>query len=360
MVVERTDTARGRIAARAGGSATLAVLRDPRRLRTEVFAGMVVALALVPETISFSILAGVGPQIGLVTSFLFAMTIAIVGGRPAMISAAAGSVALVLAPLVREHGVQYLIAAVLLGGVLQLLLSLAGVAKLMRFVPPSVVTGFVNGLAILIFAAQVPHLAGVPWLVYPLTAVGLVIMVVLPRLTRAIPAPLVATTLLTLAAVVFTLNVPAVGDEGRVGAGLPDLLFPDVPLSLATLQIVFPYALGLAMVGLLETFLTQQLVDDITGTPSNMRREGCGQGIANLVTGFFGGMGGCAMIGQTMMNVKECGGRTRVSTFVAGLSLLVLVVFAAPVLAVIPMAALVAVMIMVSFATIPSRRSSSR
>ncbi|WP_193746154.1 SulP family inorganic anion transporter, partial [Rhodococcus rhodnii] len=196
MVVERTDTARGRIAARAGGSATLAVLRDPRRLRTEVFAGMVVALALVPETISFSILAGVGPQIGLVTSFLFAMTIAIVGGRPAMISAAAGSVALVLAPLVREHGVQYLIAAVLLGGVLQLLLSLAGVAKLMRFVPPSVVTGFVNGLAILIFAAQVPHLAGVPWLVYPLTAVGLVIMVVLPRLTRAIPAPLVATTLL--------------------------------------------------------------------------------------------------------------------------------------------------------------------
>lgn len=335
----------------AARSSTLAALRDPRRLRTELFAGLVVALALIPETISFSIVAGVGPEVGLFTSFLFAMTIAIVGGRPAMISAAAGSVALVLAPLVRDHGVDYLVATVLLGGVLQGILALAGVAKLMRFVPHSVMTGFVNGLAILIFAAQLPHLIGVPWLVYPLTTAGLLVMVVLPRLTSAVPAPLVATTILTVLAAVFSLQVPTVGDEGRLGSGLPNILVPDVSLTVETLRIIFPYALAMAFVGLLETFITAKLVDELTESTSNAKREGWGQGVANVVTGLFGGMGGCAMIGQTMMNVKSCGGRTRISTFVAGASLAVMVMFASPVLAAIPIAALVAVMVMVSVAT---------
>lgn len=328
-----------------------AALRSPRRLKTEILAGLVVALALIPEAISFSIIAGVDPRVGLFASFTMAVTIAIVGGRPAMISAATGAIALVIAPLAREYGLDYFIAAVILAGILQIVLSVLGVAKLMRFIPRSVMIGFVNALAILIFTSQLPHLLGVPALVYPMVAVGLLIMVFLPRLTKAIPAPLVAIVLLTAAAVVFTLNVPTVGDEGELPSSLPSLLFPDVPFSIETLSIIAPYALAMALVGLLESLMTAKLVDDITDTHSNKTREGWGQGIANVVTGFFGGMGGCAMIGQTMINVKVSGARTRISTFLAGVFLLVLVVGLGDVVALIPMAALVAVMIMVSVGT---------
>ncbi|VEG51802.1 sulfate transporter [Mycolicibacterium aurum] len=330
----------------------LAALRSPRRLRTEVLAGLVVALALIPEAISFSIIAGVDPRVGLFASFTMAVTIAIVGGRPAMISAATGAIALVIAPLVKSHGLDYLIAAVILGGVLQLVLGGLGVARLMRFVPRSVMVGFVNALAILIFLSQVPHLLGVPWLVYPMVAVGILVIVALPKLTTAIPGPLVAIVVLTAAAVGFGWSVPDVGDEGRLPSSLPSLLIPDVPLTLETVRIIAPYALAMAVVGLLESLMTAKLVDDITDTHSNKSREAVGQGVANVVTGFFGGMGGCAMIGQTMINVKVSGARTRISTFLAGVFLLGLVVGLGDVVALIPMAALVAVMVMVSVATL--------
>ncbi|MGW4738522.1 SulP family inorganic anion transporter [Nocardia xishanensis] len=329
----------------------LAALRSPARLRTEVLAGLVVALALIPEAISFSIIAGVDPRVGLFASFTMAVTIAIVGGRRAMISAATGAIALVIAPVVREHGLDYLIATVILAGVLQIVLSVVGVARLMRFIPRSVMVGFVNALAILIFTAQVPHLLGVPWLVYPMVAIGIVIMVLLPRLSRVVPAPLVAIVLLTAATVVFSLNVPNVGDEGELPSSLPSWFIPNVPLTLDTLKIIAPYALAMALVGLLESLMTAKLVDDITDTHSDKTREGWGQGVANVVTGFFGGMGGCAMIGQTMINVKSSGARTRISTLLAGVFLLILVVGLGDVVAVIPMAALVAVMIMVSIGT---------
>ncbi|NEW26777.1 SulP family inorganic anion transporter [Nocardia cyriacigeorgica] len=329
----------------------LAALRSPRLLRTEVLAGLVVALALIPEAISFSIIAGVDPRVGLFASFTMAVTIAIVGGRRAMISAATGAVALVIAPVVREHGLDYLIATVISAGVLQIVLSVVGVAKLMRFIPRSVMVGFVNALAILIFLAQIPHLLGVPWLVYPMVAVGLVIIVVLPKLTTVVPAPLVAIVALTAATIVFALDVPNVGDEGELPSSLPALLVPNVPLTVETLKIIAPYALAMALVGLLESLMTAKLVDDITDSHSDKTREGWGQGVANIVTGFFGGMGGCAMIGQTMINVKVSGARTRISTFLAGAFLLVLVVGLGDVVALIPMAALVAVMIMVSVGT---------
>jgi SulP family sulfate permease len=332
-------------------TAVLAALRSPTRLRTEVLAGLVVALALIPEAISFSIIAGVDPRVGLFASFTMAVTIAVVGGRPAMISAATGAIALVIAPLAREHGVDYLIAAVIMAGVLQITLSVLGVARLMRFIPRSVMVGFVNALAILIFTSQLPHLLGVPALVYPFVVVGLVLMVFLPKLTTVVPAPLVAIVALTAAAVVFSINIPNVGDEGQLPSSLPTLLVPDVPLTMQTLSIIAPYGLAMALVGLLESLLTAKLVDDITDTHSNKTREGWGQGVANVVTGLFGGMGGCAMIGQTMINVKVSGARTRISTFLAGLFLLGLVVGLGDVVALIPMAALVAVMIMVSVAT---------
>ncbi|MET4050211.1 MULTISPECIES: SulP family inorganic anion transporter [unclassified Rhodococcus (in: high G+C Gram-positive bacteria)] len=326
-------------------------LRSPRRLRTEVLAGLVVALALIPEAISFSIIAGVDPRVGLFASFTMAVTISIVGGRPAMISAATGAVALVIAPLVRDYGVEYLIATVILAGVLQILLSVVGVAKLMRFIPRSVMVGFVNALAILIFIAQVPHLLGVPWLVYPMVAIGIAVMVFLPKLSTIVPAPLVAIVLLTAATIVFALNVPNVGDEGELPSSLPSLLLPDVPVTFETLKIIAPYAFTMAIVGLLESLMTAKFVDDITDTHSNKTRESWGQGVANIVTGFFGGMGGCAMIGQTMINVKTSGARTRISTFLAGVFLLILVVGLGDIVSLIPMAALVAVMIMVSVGT---------
>ncbi|HPZ95901.1 MAG TPA: SulP family inorganic anion transporter, partial [Mycobacterium sp.] len=287
-----------------------AALRSPRRLRTEVLAGLVVALALIPEAISFSIIAGVDPRVGLFASFTMAVTIAFVGGRPAMISAATGAVALVIAPLVREHGVDYFIATVILAGVLQIALSLLGVARLMRFIPRSVMVGFVNALAVLIFMSQMSHLLGVPGLVDPFVGVGLLIMVLLPKLTTAVPAPLVAILVLTAVAVVFGVDVPTVADQGELPSSPPSLFFPHVPLTLATLSIIAPYALAMALVGLLESLMTAKLVDDITDTHSDKTREGWGQGVANVVTGFFGGMGGCAMIGQTMINVRQSGART--------------------------------------------------
>lgn len=328
-----------------------AALRSPKLLRTEVLAGLVVALALIPEAISFSIIAGVDPRVGLFASFTMAVSIAFLGGRPAMISAATGAIALVIAPLVREHGMDHLIATVLLGGVLQVVLGLAGVAKLMRFIPRQVMVGFVNALAILIFLAQVPHMVDVPWLVYPMIAVGIAVIVGFPRIYKVIPAPLVAIVALTAFTVLAAINVPNVGDEGELPDSLPSLVIPDVPFTLQTLEIIAPYALAMALVGLLESLLTAKLVDDITDTHSDKTREAWGQGTANVITGFFGGMGGCAMIGQTMINVKASGARTRISTFLAGVFLLILVVGFGDVVALIPMAALVAVMIMVSVGT---------
>ncbi|MDV8147790.1 SulP family inorganic anion transporter [Arthrobacter sp. B10-11] len=328
-----------------------ATLRSPRRLKTEALAGLVVALALIPEAIAFSVIAGVDPRIGLFASFTMAVTISFVGGRPAMISAATGAVALVIAPLMRSHGLDYLIAAVILAGVFQILLALLGVTRLMRFIPRSVMVGFVNALAILVFMAQLPELINVPWLVYPLVAVGLVIVVALPRLTSAVPSPLVAIVALTLFAVLANIDVPAVQDKGQLPESLPTFFLPNVPLTLETFQILAPFALSMALVGLLESLMTAKLVDDITDTRSNKTRESWGQGVANIVTGFLGGMGGCAVIGQTMINVKGSGARSRVSTFLAGVFLLVLVVTLGDIVGLIPMAALVAVMIFVSAIT---------
>jgi sulfate permease, SulP family len=332
-------------------SSVASALRSPKRLRVELLAGLVVALALIPEAISFSILAGVDPQVGLFAAFTMAVTISIVGGRRAMISGATGAIALVVAPVVEDHGLDFLIATVLLGGVIQIALSLAGAAKLMRFVPRSVMVGFVNALAILIFMAQIPELIDVPAVVYPLVGVGLAVLVFLPRFSNAVPAPLVVIVLLTIFTVLSGSDVPTVGDQGELPSSLPSWFIPDVPFDLETLRIIAPYAFGLAIVGLLESLMTAKLVDDITDTHSDKTREGWGQGVANVVTGLFGGMGGCAMIGQTMINVKTSGARTRISTFTAGLFLLILVVGLGDVVARIPMAALVAVMIMVSVGT---------
>ncbi|MGW6566628.1 SulP family inorganic anion transporter [Streptomyces sp. NPDC054975] len=326
-------------------------LRDPKVWRTEILAGLVVALALVPEAISFSIIAGVDPTLGLFASFTMAVTLSIVGGRRAMISAATGAVALVIAPLNREHGLGYMIAAVILAGVFQIALGALGVARLMRFIPRSVMVGFVNSLAILVFMAQIRELRDVPWAVYPLVAAGLALMVFFPRITTVVPAPLVSIGILALITVAAGIAVPTVGDKGALPSSLPVPGLPDVPFTLDTLTTIAPYAFAMALVGLMESLMTAKLVDEITDTPSSKTRESVGQGIANVVTGFLGGMGGCAMIGQTMINVKVSGARTRLSTFLAGAFLMVLCIAFGPVVSDIPMAALVAVMIMVCFAT---------
>ena len=326
------------------------MLLAPHILKTEALAGLVVALALIPEAISFSIIAGVDPRVGLFASFTMAVSISILGGRPAMISAATGAVALVVAPLVHQYGLHYLIATVLLAGVLQIVLGLLGVAKLMRFVPRSVMVGFVNALAILIFVAQLPQLHDVPWQVYPMVAASLGIIYGLPRLTKVVPSPLVSIIVLTALAMIIHLQVPTVADQGALPTSLPTLGLPDVPFTVATLKIIAPFAIGMALVGLMESMMTAKLVDDITDTHSNKTREAIGQGGANIITGFFGGMGGCAMIGQTMINVRS-GARTRLSTFLAGTFLLILVVSLGDIVGKIPMAALVGVMVMVSIST---------
>lgn len=329
----------------------LRTLKSPRLLKTELLAALVVSLALIPEVIAFTVIAGVDPKVGIFASFTMSIVIAITGGRPAMISAAAGAVALVVAPLVKTYGVDYLFAAVILAGLIQVALAAAGVAKLLRFIPRQVMIGFVNGLAISIFLAQMPQLINVPAAVYPLVVVGVLVIYLFPKLTKAVPAPLVAIVLLTAVTVYAGLNVPTVGDQGELPDSLPFFALPNVPLNLETLKIIAPYALAVAFVGLLESLLTAKLVDDITDTPSNKTRESWAQGTANVVTGFFGGICGCAMIGQTVIGVKVSGGRTRITTAFAGIFMLVLALLIGDVVAQIPMAALVAVMIVVSAAT---------
>ncbi|MDQ3287454.1 MAG: SulP family inorganic anion transporter [Pseudomonadota bacterium] len=311
---------------------------------------MVVALALIPEAIAFSIIAGVDPRVGLYASFSIAVVIAFAGGRPGMISAATGAMALLMIGLVKEHGLQYLLVATILTGVLQILAGAFKLPVLMRFVSRSVITGFVNALAILIFMAQLPELIDVPWTVYAMVAAGLGIIYLFPLLTRAIPSPLVAIVVLTAVAVALDLDIRTVSDMGELPDSLPVFLLPNVPLNLETLWIVLPVSATLAVVGLLESMLTAQIVDDLTDTPSDKNREAVGQGIANVATGFIGGMAGCAMIGQSVINVKS-GGRGRLSTLVAGVFLLLMVVFAGPWVQLIPMAVLVSVMIMVSIGT---------
>ncbi|MGE4281504.1 MAG: SulP family inorganic anion transporter [Magnetospirillum sp.] len=328
------------------------------RLRTEwfanvprdVLAGTVVALALIPEAIAFSIIAGVDPKVGLYASFSIAVIIAFAGGRPGMISAATGAMALVMVTLVKEHGLQYLLAATVLTGLLQIIAGWARLGALMRFVSRSVITGFVNALAILIFMAQLPELTGVTWHVYAMVAAGLAIIYLFPRLTTAIPSPLVTIVVLTAVSIILEIDVRTVGDMGQLPDSLPVFLLPEVPLTWETLAIIFPVSATLAVVGLLESMMTASIVDDLTGTASNKNRECVGQGLANIATGFIGGMAGCAMIGQSVINVKS-GGRGRLSTLTAGVLLLIMVVFLGDWVGRIPMAALVAVMIMVSIGT---------
>ncbi|MFK7927573.1 MAG: SulP family inorganic anion transporter [Myxococcota bacterium] len=316
----------------------------------DLLAGTVVALALIPEAIAFSIIAGVDPAVGLYASFCIAVITSFTGGRPAMISAATGAMALVVVPLVAEHGLPYLLAATVLTGVIQLGFSALRLARYIKFVPSAVMTGFVNALAILIFMAQLPQLIDVTWITYAMVAAGLGIIYLLPLVTKRIPAPLVAIVLLTIVSYFSGFNVNTVGDMGQLPSGLPFLALPGIPWTLETLQIILPYSFALAIVGLIESLLTARIVDDQTDTGSNKHHVARGQGIANIVTGFFGGMAGCAMIGQSMINVAS-GGRTRLSTLWAGVLLLGLIVGLGDVVGVIPMPALVAVMIMVSIST---------
>ena len=322
-------------------------------LRGDVLAGLVVALALIPEAIAFSIIAGVDPKVGLYASFCMAVVIAFVGGRPAMISAATGAMALLMVTLVKEHGLQYLLAASLLCGLLQIVAGFIKLGSLMRFVSHSVVTGFVNALAILIFMAQLPELSNVTWHVYAMTAGGLAIIYLfpyVPTLGKLLPSPLVCILSMTAVAMYFGLDIRTVGDMGELPDTLPIFLWPEVPLNLETLKIILPYSAALAVVGLLESLMTATIIDEMTDSNSDKNRECKGQGIANIVSSLFGGMAGCAMIGQSVINVKS-GGRTRLSTLVAGSVLLLMVVFLSDWVRQIPMAALVAVMIMVSIGT---------
>lgn len=325
-----------------------AVLRSPRRLRTEALAGLVVALALIPEAIAFSVIVGVDPRVGLFTSVVMAISIAFLGGRPAMISASTAAVGVVVAPVMKEYGYDHLVATVMLGGVLQVLMAFAGVAKLMRFVPRSVMVGFLNALATLVLLSQVDHVVDVPWQVYPLVVLGLVVILGFGRITQVVPAPLVGVVVVTLVCVLASIEVPTVGDQGELPESLPEIFIPDLPISWEVLRTIAPYSFAMAIVGLLESLLTAKLVDDLTDTHSNKTREAWGQGCANLLAGLFGGQGGCAVVGQTMMNVKNSGARTRVSTFLTGAWLLLLVIGLADVVARIPMAALVAVMVIVA------------
>ena len=319
-------------------------------IRGDLLAGMVVALALIPEAIAFSIIAGVDPKVGLYASFCIAIVIAFVGGRPGMISAATGAMALVMVSLVRDHGLEYLLAATILTGVLQILAGLFKLGGLLRFVSRSVMTGFVNALAILIFAAQLPEFDGAGWMVYAMVGAGLAIIYLFPYVTKAVPSPLVAIVTLTAFSMFMGLDIRTVGDMGELPSTFPVFMLPDIPLTMETLIIILPYSITLAVVGLLESLMTAVIVDDLTDTPSAKNQECTGQGIANIVAGFFGGMAGCAMIGQSVINVKS-GGRGRLSTLFAGAFLLFLILALGDMVRQIPMAALVAVMIMVSIGT---------
>ncbi|MFJ7724626.1 SulP family inorganic anion transporter [Neobacillus sp. NPDC097160] len=319
-------------------------------MKGDILSGTVVALALIPEAIAFSIIAGVNPMVGLYASFCIALVIAFVGGRPAMISAATGATALLMGGLVKDHGLQYLLAATILTGMIQIIFGSLKVARLMKFIPRSVMVGFVNSLAILIFMAQLTHFKGQSWVMYAMVSGGLAIIYLFPRLTKAVPSPLVAIIIITIISVATGAHVNTVGDLGQLKQALPTFWLPHVPFHLETLRIIFPYSLGIAVVGLIESLLTAQIVDDLTDTTSDKNREARGQGIANIVSGFFGGMAGCAMIGQSGINVKS-GGRGRLSTFWAAIFLMILIVALNNVLVKIPMAALVAVMFMVCIGT---------
>lgn len=318
--------------------------------RADILSGMTVALALIPEAIAFSIIAGVDPMVGLYASFIIALVISFAGGRPAMISAATGAMALVMAPLAREHGLDFMLAATVLAGIIQVVLGLLKVGRFISFVPHSVVIGFVNALAILIFIAQLTHFVGQSWVMYALVALTLVIIYVLPKVTKVVPSALAAIVIVSVIAISLGLNVNTVGDMGSITSSLPLFHLPQVPLTLDTLLILLPYSVSLALVGILESLLTATILDEMTDSKSSKNREVRGQGIANFVTGFFGGMAGCAMIGQSVINVKS-GGRTRLSTFVAGAFLLFLIMALAQVVQKVPMAALVGVMFMVSIST---------
>ncbi|MBN8207150.1 SulP family inorganic anion transporter [Bacillus sp. NTK071] len=313
-------------------------------------AGLVVALALIPEAIAFSIMAGVDPMVGLYASFCIAVVISFTGGRPGMISAATGAMAVLMVTLVAEHGLQYLLAATILTGILQIVMGVLKVGKFMKFIPRSVMVGFVNALAILIFSSQLPHFVGESWPMYLMVAGALGIIYLLPRVSKAVPSPLIAIIVITIIAIMSGSSVRTVGDMGELTQAFPLFLIPTIPFNIETLMIIFPYSLALSLVGLLESFLTASIVDDMTDTESDKNREAKGQGIANIVSGFFGGMAGCAMIGQSVINVKS-GGRGRLSTLVAGSFLMFLILVMGDIVSKIPLAALVGVMIMVSIGT---------
>nr|WP_106782337.1 SulP family inorganic anion transporter [Lysinibacillus timonensis] len=319
-------------------------------IRGDILSGIVVALALIPEAIAFSIIAGVDPMVGLYASFTIAVLIAFVGGRPGMISAATGAMALVMVPLVREYGIEYLFAATILTGIIQIIFGILKIAKLMKFIPNAVMIGFVNSLAILIFMAQVPHFIGISTMTYVFVAVTLILVYTLPRFIKVIPAPLIAIVVLTAIALFSGIELGTIGDLGGITQSLPSFIIPDVPYTFETLQIILPFSISLAIVGLVESLLTSRIVDDMTGTESNKNQEARGQGIANFVNGFFGGMAGCAMIGQSVINVKS-GGRGRLSTLIAGLFLMFLILVLGDLVVKIPMPVLVGIMIMVSIGT---------
>jgi SulP family sulfate permease len=327
------------------------ILRSPNLFVREILAGVITALALIPEVISFSVVAGVDPKVSLFASVVLCLGLSVLGGRPAMVTAAAGSVALVIGPMVAQHGVQYILPAVLLAGVIQILFGVLGMARLMRFIPQSVMTGFVNALGILIFFAQVPHFWSKSPLIVGLFVLTLLIVLWVPRYIKSIPSPLIAIVLLTLFTVTSGQILPTVGDEGSMGGGLPGLTELLVPLNLHTLSIIWPCALSIAFVGLMESLLTAKLVDELTATPSSKRRESIGLGITNIMSGFYGGIAGCAMIGQTIVNVEMGKGRSRVSTFAAGMVLLLLVTALSEVMAKIPMAVLAGIMAIVAVKT---------
>lgn len=319
--------------------------------RKNILAGIVVALALIPEAIAFSIIAGVDPMVGLYAAFIIATVTAIVGGRPAMISGATGAVALLVTPLVKEHGVEYLFAATILMGGIQLLLGILKVGRLMKFIPRSVMIGFVNALGIMIFMSQIEHIFGISISTYIYVIITLLIVYIIPRFFKAIPAPLIAIIFLTALYMYTGSDIRTVGDLGSIKQTLPHFLVPNVPYNLETLQIIFPYSLSMAIVGLVESLLTAKIVDDATDTYSSKNKESCGQGIANIITGFFGGMGGCAMIGQSVINVKS-GANSRLSTFTAGIVLIFMIIVLGGVVVQIPMPILAGIMVMVSIGTV--------
>ncbi|SNY63425.1 SulP family inorganic anion transporter [Enterobacter sp. CC120223-11] len=335
----------------AESAALTHIVRSPSLMLRESLAGVITALALIPEVISFSVIAGVDPKVSLIASVVLCLAMSVLGGRPAMVTAAAGSVALVIGPMVHQHGVAYILPAVVMAGVIQIAFGLLGMAKLMRHIPQAVMTGFVNALGILIFFAQVPHFWSKNPLILALFAATLLIVLWAPKVIKSVPSPLIAIVVLTLYTLFSGQILPTVGDEGSMSGGLPVLTELLVPLNLQTLQIIWPCALSIAFVGLMESLLTAKLVDDLTATPSNKARESAGLGIANILAGFYGGIAGCAMIGQTIVNVEMGKGRSRLSTLVAGLVLLLLVTGLSQVMAKIPMAVLAGIMAIVAVKT---------